>query len=232
MPYEQNNQFSNYPDYNSKYSYGEYQYFNGFELIIVVMSIVILIVSLIYGIIFVGPANRNSQRIFDINQVSLALDSFYLNSSVIPSERYYPISACDAAINSADYEYTLREYLAGKKIEKETRVYINPNDWRSDPWGTYSKTIGERKIPMKCQDLLQINGSDKNQIIYADGSQSCNYSSIQPNKAYYQCYLYGSSVNGDKYSIGYYDEEKNQMIITTKRRVDKPTTISCVPQKC
>ncbi|MBC7472099.1 MAG: hypothetical protein H7196_02450 [candidate division SR1 bacterium] len=232
MAYEQNNQFGNYSQYNSNYSYEDYQYFNGFELIIIIISIVALVVLFIYGIIFVGPANRNSQRIFDMNQASLALDSFYLNSSTIPSERYYPISSCDAAINSADYEYTLREYLTGKKIEKETRVYINPNDWRSDPWGTYSKTIGERKIPMKCQDLLQLNSSDKNQIIYSDSSSSCNYSSIQSNKAYYQCYLYGSSVNGDKYSLGYYNEEKNQMVIITKRRTEKPVTVNCVPQRC
>jgi hypothetical protein len=238
VQYDQNNNYqynqaNSYEGYENEYAYnGRYQFFSGFEIIIIGMAIISLIGSFTYGIIATGPVNRDSQRVFDITQITLALDSFYLNSSTIPSERYYPISFCDGAINTVDYELTLREYLTGKKIEKETRVYINPNDWRSDPWGTYSKTLGERKTPLKCQDSLQISSGDKNQAIYSDNQSSCNYSSIQPNKSYYQCYLYGSSVNGDKYSIGYYNEEKNLMVITTKRRLDRPTTVTCTPQKC
>jgi hypothetical protein len=239
VPNDQNNNYQynqtpNYGGYDTAYTYdeGSYQYFNGFEIIIIAFSILVLLGSLIYGFLAAGPGNRDLQRVFDINQVTLALDSFYLNSSTIPSERYYPISSCDGAINTVDYELTLREYLTGRKVEKETRIYINPNDWRNDQWGTYSKTLGERKIPLKCKDLLQLTSGDKAQDIYPDGRSSCNYLSTQINKDYYQCYLYGSSVNGDKYSIGYYSEEKNQMIITTKRRADKPTTVTCVPQKC
>ena len=237
MSYDQNNNYqynqpTGYSDYSPKDSYENYSYFNGFELMILILSVISLITSFSYGIITAGPSNRDSQRIFDINQVIIALDSFYLNSSTIPSERYYPISSCDVAINTVDYEQTLRDYLTGKKIEKEKRVYINPDDWRSDSWGVYSNTIGERKTPLKCQDSLQINLNDKNQQIYPEGYSSCNYSSIQLNKDYYKCYLYGSSVNGDKYSIGYYNEEKNQMVITTKRRADKSTIVTCVPQRC
>jgi hypothetical protein len=239
VSYDQNNNYqynqaNTYGGYDTSYSEdaGTYQLFNGFEIIIIGLSIISLLGSFVYGVIVAGPANRDSQRAFDIAQVTLAIDSFYMKSSNIPSERYYPISSCDSAINTIDYESTLREYLTGKKIEKETRVYVNPNNWKSDPWGTYSSTIGERKIPLKCKDFLQLPSTDKNQVIYPDDNVSCNYSSIQANKDYYKCYLYGSSVNGDKYSIGYYSEEKNQMVITTKRRLDKPTTVNCIPQRC
>jgi hypothetical protein len=238
VPNDQNNDYqydhsNSYGGYDSVYSNeGTYQLYNGFEITIMVLSIISLIGSFAYGVVVAGPANRDTQRVFDINQVILALDSYYLNSSTVPSERYYPISSCDGALNTVDYEWTLREYLTGKKVEKETRVYINPNSWRSDPWGEYSKTLGERKIPLKCKDALQLPSNSISQAIYADNSTSCNYSSVQQNKAYYQCYLYASTVNGDKYSIGYYNEEKNQMVITSKRRDDKPTVVRCVPQKC
>jgi hypothetical protein len=227
--YEYTNQ--NYGEYGMEDT-NQYQMFNGWELIILVLAVIALISALIYGVIAKGPSNRDSQRIFDINQVSLALDSFYTNSNLVPSERYYPISGCDGAANTVDYEYTLREYLTGKKVEKETRVFVKQNDWRVDQWGTYSNTLADRKISLKCQSLLRVDPNNKTVPIYGDGTQSCNYSSSQSNSAYYKCYLYGSSVNGDKYTLGYYSEEKNQMVITTKFRTDKPKVVNCIPQKC
>jgi hypothetical protein len=235
MAFESNTNYDytnqNYGEYGAEDN-SQYQTFNGWELIIMVFSVIILVVALIYGVIAKGPSNRDSQRIFDMNQVSLALDSFYTNSNLIPSQRYYPISACDGSANTVDYEYTLREYLTGKKVEKETRVFVKPSDWKFDQWGTYSNSLGDRKIVQKCQPLLRLDPNNKTAPIYSDGTQSCNYSSSQNNSAFYKCYLYGSSVNGDKYTLGYYSEEKGQMVISTKFRSDKTKVVTCVPQKC
>jgi hypothetical protein len=229
--YNQAGQYAQYPGYGAGDVY-DYPSFNGFELIIMFLSVISLIVAFGFGFVANGPTLRDSQRAFDINQTIKALDSFYTNSSLVPSERYYPISVCDAALNTPDYEWTLREYLTGKKTEKETRVYINPADWRSDPWGKYSKTLGERKIPLKCQDKLQLATNNANQVIYPDDNTSCNYSTQQANEAYYKCYLYSSSVNGDTFSIGYYSESTNQMVIYKRFRQDAIKQVTCVPQKC
>ena len=219
-------------NYGADQAYEEQPSFNFFELGILLFSIVALIIAFIFGFIGAGASLRDSQRVFDIDQVSKSLDVFYLKSSLIPSERAYPISFCDGAINTVDYEYTLEQYLTGQQVDKETRVFIKPEDWRSDKWGSYSKTLGERKIPQKCQEKLGLTANNGSQKIYSDGRGSCNYSTAQSNEDYYKCYLYGSSVNGDTYSIGYYSESAKKMVIYSRFRQDPIKTVTCTPKLC
>jgi hypothetical protein len=206
-----------------------YKPLNGLEFLVVGFA---LIISLVFGYLNADTVSRDAQRLQQITQVTTTLDNFYLNSNTIPSNRKYPISICDGLPNTVDFELTLREYLTGKRPEKDTHVYVNPVDWPKDKWGEYSKTIGERKVPLKCADLLQLPSTASTQQIYKDGSESCNYSLAQKNKKYYQCFIYGSSNNGDKYSLGYYNEEKDKMIIYSRFRQEQITVASCNPSAC
>jgi type II secretory pathway pseudopilin PulG len=232
-------QYNSYPSSYQNTSFGgasfdtqSYKPLNGLELIVVILSVIFLVFSLIFGYLNADTVNRDLQRKTQIDQILDTLDNFYLNSNTIPSNRAYPVAICDSLPNTVDFELTLREYLTGKRPEKDTHIYIQPANWPNDRWGEYSKTIGERKISLKCVDKLQLPTVESTQNIYKDGSESCNYSLAQNNKKYYQCFLYGSSTNGDKYSLGYYNEATNKMQVYTKFRDSKLTLATCSPSAC
>ncbi len=226
---------SNYPAYDASvydaYDTG-FKPFNGLEWIIIAVSIIAFISVFLWGLVSANVVKRDEQRQAHISQILSALDNYYLNSNTIPSNRSYPISFCDGASNSVDYELTLREHLTGLRKDRDTHVYIEPDNFPRDKWGEYSKTLGQRKIELKCADRLQLPTKNANQQIYANGIESCNFSKSATNNDFFKCYLYGTSVNGDKFTLAHYSETQQKMVFYSKFRVDKLVLISCVPAKC
>src|SRR6476659_7919668 len=141
--------YNNYNSYSSSF-----RRINGLELIVIVIGILSLIGVFTWGLFSTNTENRDKQRLHDIDQVLIALDNFYSNSSTIPSQRFYPVSICSADLNEVDFESTLKNYLTGKKPEVDTHQYIAPENFPADNWGVYSKTFAERKIPFRCPNIL------------------------------------------------------------------------------
>jgi len=214
-----NNQNNNY--YQSQpygnYSFSDYRRINGLEIIVIVLSIISLIGVFSWGLLGKNTENRDKQREKDINQIIIALDDFYKNSSTIPSQRAYPISNCSESANEVDFEFTLKRYLTGQVLEKDSHVYIQPVNYPSDRSGQYSDTFGERKVGYRCPEKLNTTGVNNNSRIYSDFS-SCNFSQA---KKFFQCYLYTSSNNGDTFRLGYYKESDQAFVIFKKFREDR-----------
>jgi hypothetical protein len=154
--------------------------------------------------------NRDQQRRSDISQVQNALDNFYLNTSNIPSRRFYPVAICSGDLNEVDFESTLRNFLTGQKPEVDPHVYIKPENFPKDRWGVYSSTFVERKVPFRCPNILPAGSTG-----YPDNTPSCNFS---PTRRIRQCYIYTSSNNGDTYQIGYWSEAQNKFVIYKRFR--------------
>jgi hypothetical protein len=228
-------QNTNYPQYDTSV-YDNYdtsfRRFNGLEFIVIVLSVIALISVFLWGLFAANTVHRDEQRIFHINQILSSLDNYYKNSNTVPSNRSYPTSVCSSSANSVDFELTLREHLTGKRKDKDLHAYINQNDYPSDPWGKYSTKVGERKIQAPCDQLLQISSKTAQDPIYTGGYSSCNFSSQAKNTDYYQCYLYGSSNNGDKFTLAYYNEGAGQLVFYSKFREDPITKVVCAPSRC
>ena len=208
-------------DYDDAYQQ-DYEYqsknFNLLEISTALLVLLTLIGVLIWGIFSQSIKNRDAQREIDIQSVIKAVNSFYSNSSTIPSRKSYPVSQCSERLNEADFEYTLKEYLTGAKKQIDTHQYIKPEDFPADKWGVYSTTPQNRKVVLRdCPKIFSsIETATSN--IYPDGTKSCNFSS--KNKNYLKCYLYTSSNSGDKYQLSYYSEDRGAFVVYSKFRDD------------
>ncbi len=183
------------------------------ELTVIVLSLLALAGTFTWGYLSQGAKNRDLQRRMHIENVVAAIDSFYENSSTELAKKKYPISNCTSSLNAVDYEFTLKQHLTGQIRELDAHQYVNPEDFPNDPWGTYSTTLGDRKIPYPCANFIPSNSNQ----IYSDGTESCNFSSSLENR-YRKCYIYQSSSNGESFSIGYFSEELNNFVVFEKFR--------------
>jgi hypothetical protein len=226
---------TNYPAYDQSvydgYDTG-FRRFNGFEWITIVVSVIALLSVFVWGLTTGNTKYRDDQRLAHSNQILSALDNYYKNSNTIPSNRSYPVSFCGGSANTTDFELTLRDHLTGKRIEKDSHVYIEPDNFPRDRWGQYSQTLGDRKVPLVCESNLQLPTKQANQTIYPDGREACNFLKTSRDSKQFQCYLYWSSVNGDKFIFAHYNEQSGQMVFYSKFREDTIQKISCVPSKC
>ena len=187
--------------------------FNLLEVGVILFCIVAIIGVFVFGVFTQSTKNRDTQRINDLQQILLALDNFYKNSSIDPSQKYYPIASCSAQLNEVDFEYSLKQYLTGQKIEKEPHQYIKPGDFPKDPWGVYSQKFGDRKIKIRDCPKIFVTQNKTNDI-YPDGSSSCNFN--RKIADYNKCYLYTSSSNGDKFELGYYSEQTSSFVVYSR----------------
>ncbi|MEI6728101.1 MAG: hypothetical protein WCK98_00495 [bacterium] len=208
-------------DYNDNYQQ-DYEFesknFNLLEISTALVVLVSLVGIFIWGFFSQSNKNRDAQREIDTQNIIKSINSFYTNSSTIPSRKSYPISQCSERLNEADFEYTLKEYLTGNKKQIDTHQYIKPEDFPSDKWGVYSKTPQDRRVALRdCPKIFSsIETTASN--IYPDGTKSCNFSSKNTN--YLRCYLYTSSNSGDKYQVSYYSEDRGAFVVYSKFRDD------------
>ncbi len=215
-PYSYNNPYTNQNQYYQKYSNFDNNQqkrpVNGLEVAIVLFSIILLIIPLIWGFWISGPSSRDEKRRHDIEQVAVALDYFYQNSNSNPSDRSYPIAICSNSANEVDFEATLRYHLTGKRPDLDNYSYIDPEKFPKDITGVYSTSLENRRSPFTCDKIL----SPTSTTIYENNYPSCNLNISDPNLR--NCYLYGSSVNGDTYYLAYYSETRNAYVFFTKFR--------------
>jgi type II secretory pathway pseudopilin PulG len=212
--------YQNY-DYNDSYQQ-DYEFqsknFNLLEITTALLVLLSLLGVLVWGFFSQSTKNRDRQREIDIQNIIKAVNSFYTNSSTIPSRKSYPIAECSERLNEADFEYTLKQYLTGAKKQIDTHQYVKPQDFPSDRWGVYSTSVQNRRVALRdCPKLFSsIQTIDSN--IYPDGTKSCNFSSR--NSGFLKCYLYTSSNSGDKYQVAYYSEDRGAFVVYSKFRDD------------
>lgn len=197
-----------YGGFSGGYSGGfsSFKRINGLEIIVVLVCIFSLITAFLWGLLTTNAENRDLQRRQDITQVVSALQSYYKNSSGVPSERKYPVALCSADLNEVDFESTVRLALTGQLKNVEPHAYINPGDFPKDRSGTYNVDFASRKVPFRCPQLIGGSSTTK----YSDDYPGCNFSS---SAGYKFCYLYTSSNNGDQYQVGYYSESLKKFIV-------------------
>jgi hypothetical protein len=188
--------------------------FNGLELIVILLSFVAIVGVGLWGFFAANTRFRDEQRADHINQVIVALDQFYLNSSLQPSRRRYPISVCSNNLNEVDYESTLRLHLTGQRPDLDSHAYISQEDFPRDPWGTYSTVFSQKEVPFRCPNIFPTGPETPK---YTDDYPACDFSS---QLDYTNCYLFTSSVNGDSYQIGYWSEVNNAFIVFSRFRED------------
>lgn len=186
-----------------------YRGVNGFEVIIVLVGILAMFISGLVGFNIQSAVNRDLQRKHDIDQVLIAINQFYLNSSPIPSARKYPASSCSSRSNEVDYEFALKQQLTGQRRDIDNHAYIKLQDFPVDPWGQYSSQKKDRQIALRtCSGGKEFEQGDG--AVYADGSPSCNFRSSE--EKYRQCYLYTSNPSADQFELAYYSESKKGFI--------------------
>ena len=207
-------------DYNYSGASGGMARINGLELIVVAIVMIGIIISGVFGYFAGKKENQDSQKSHDITEVIKALDYFYANNSA------YPVRQCSEDLNPVDFELTLQRNLNGKVAKIGTDVYLNQLFPR-DKTGDYTNTYNNYIYNLPCPSLIQ-ETANKTGKIYADSTEACNYNRStlktknNPNgRAAFRCYLYTSSVNGDKYSIGYFSETLNKFVIISKFRLDR-----------
>jgi len=219
MPANNNYQgYQNY-DYNDG-GYADYQQqtrnINLLEVGVVILALLALLGVMVWGFFAQSDTNKDNIKDFQIKQVILALDYFYLNSNTIPGNRAYPISECSQVLNETDYEFTLKQYLTGQRPKFSTYEYIKAAEFPIDAQGVYSQTVSERELQLRNCPGVYGNLTTSSQLIYADGTLSCNFN--RRNTKYQRCYLYDSTSNGDKYEIGYYSESQKAFVVYSKSR--------------
>ena len=185
-----------------------------FELVVIVLSILGLAGTFTWGFMTRQRLARDVQRREHIYKIVEALDSYYLNSSQTKADRRYPPSSCGTRLNSYDYEFTLRRYLTGQVVTADTHNYIG-GEYPLDPWGEYSKTLGEREIDFLCVNILDPDST----TIYPGGWESCNFSSQEQTK-YKKCYTYASDNKAERFTLSYYAEELGRFITISRYRDD------------
>jgi hypothetical protein len=207
----------------SQGQYKNYNYDKGLNLlekITILICIVFIISSGVFGFVSQTAYNRDAQKLEDISQVLAALDQFYINSSTIPSQRAYPISVCSQKPNEVDYEYTLGEYLSGKREKFDSHIYISQDYLPNDPWGKYSQTYSQNSVSTRdCPGIFINSNQNPQDNIYADGRRSCNFNNGNTKQIILRnCYLYGSSSNGDSFELAYFSQSAGRFVIYSKYR--------------
>jgi hypothetical protein len=217
-----NDEYYNYQNsLNDNYNYDRFHFF---DYVLMLISAICLVCAIFYGVVKQNQVNEITKKQNDIEQVVKALDMYYVDSSKIPSQRKYPIAVCNGKPNEVDFEYTLKNALAGKVKSQSNFAYIKPNDFPIDTSGEYALKLAEKKV--KLRDCPKIFGNTKTKdYIYPDQSQSCNFESSNPNNKYRSCYIYASDNLGFQYQIGFFDQYKNTFTIYTKTR-DQPPQVS------
>lgn len=215
------------PENNDYYDYQQslnpeinYDRLHFFDYVFIVISIIAVIAAVVYGVIEQNQVNEITKKDNDISEVIKALDLYYVDSSKIPSEQTYPLAVCSGRPNEVDFEYTLKNVLAGENKAKSTFAYIAKNNFPVDTSGEYVNRINDKKV--KLRDCAKVFGSKKIvDYIYPDQSQSCSFDKDQIDPKYKSCYIYSTDTLGFEYKIGYYDQYKNHYVIFTKNR-DQP----------
>ena len=222
---QDNNNYNNQAYYADTYSSGDSSgsgSVNLLEVGLIIFCIILLIIVSLWGFFSQSGRIRDKQRNFEISQIVLALDNFYFNSNTFPAARTYPIAQCSGRLNEVDFEWTLKEYLTGKKPQIDNHAYIKAENFPKDPWGIYSESPSQRKTKLlDCPKLFSKIDNDSKSV-YQDETLSCNFS--QTAGKYRKCYLYTSSTNGDKYEISYYSEDLGAFVIYSRLREDKLMT--------
>jgi hypothetical protein len=207
----------NYSDYSTQTSF---EVLHILDYLLLLVSVALIFFPLFRGISIQNAANENLQKEHDLKQISKALNFFYINSSNIPSERKYPTSQCSGQPNEVDYEYTLHNYLTGKRKNIDTASYINEADFPNDPFGVFSVKNSERKIKLRrCEQVFQ--NETQNDLVYNNGAKSCNFDLNNKETKYRNCYLYGTNTGGTKYQVSYYDQVTDKFVIFTRSRDDE-----------
>ena len=191
--------------------------FNGLESFVIILMLSVLSFSFVYGYAEEAKTQRDNQRAAHIFGVITLLDAYYENSSTLLSKRRYPVSTCRNTLNTADYEFTLKQHLQGNIPTKNTHNFLGTSEFPTDPWGTYSATLESRQTPYPCTFVV---GNDPGEPIYPDGTESCNFSSSEKAK-FKKCYLYATNSVGDEYQISYYSEAVEDFLIFKKVQ-DRP----------
>jgi hypothetical protein len=206
---------------NDNYNYDRLHFF---DYVLILISTVCLVCAIFFGITEQNQVNEITKKNNDINQVVKALDLYYADSSKIPSERKYPIAVCNGKPNEVDFEYTLRNALAGKVVSKNNYAYIKDVDFPYDTSGEYANKLTTKKV--KLRDCPKVFGTKKNlDYIYPDQSQSCSFEAANLNSKYQSCYIYASDNLGFEYKLGFFDQYKGTFTIYAKTR-DQPIQIS------
>jgi hypothetical protein len=217
-----NDDYYNYQNsLNDNYDYDRFHFF---DYVMILISIVCLVCAVFYGVVEQNRVNEITKKNNDIDQVISALDLYYTDSSKIPSERKYPIAVCNGKPNEVDFEYTLKNALAGKIVSKSTYDYIKEKDFPFDTSGEYATRLTDKKI--KLRDCPKVFGNIKTQdYIYPDRSQSCSFESTNIDNKYRSCYIYSSDNLGFEFQIGFFDQYKDTFTVYTKTR-DQPIQVS------
>lgn len=195
---------------------------NLIELGIVVFMILILIIVGTWGFFSQAAEIRDQNREADIVQVITALNNYYQNSSFIPGEKSYPIAVCSGRLNEIDFEYTLKQYLTGARVQFDTHPYILPKDYPQDNWGLYATTLSNKKTRLRECPKVFADLSNPEANIYSDETKSCEFDIAR--QQYRKCYLYTSSINGDYFEIAYFSEARQGFVIFSKFREDPVRT--------
>lgn len=214
------------PDYQSYtsgggdvggYMSGGFKQLNGLELIVLILSLCAVIISFVWGVFASNTGLRDNQREAHILQVLSALDQFYVNSNLDPTNRKYPVAVCSNSLNEVDYELTLRLYLTGQQVAFDKHAYIAKDDYPRDPWGDYATQFADKKTPFRCSNILpQGNATDA----YFDQYPSCDFSPVNNLRS---CYVFTSSVNGDSFQLGYWSEVANSFVVYSRFRSEQVT---------
>jgi hypothetical protein len=215
----------NYYDYeNSLNDNRQYDRFHFFDYVLLAIACIALVTAIVYGVIEQNQVNEITKKTNDITEITKALDLYYNDSNKVPSERKYPVAVCNGKPNEIDFEYTLRNALAGKNQSLSTFGYIDNKNFPFDTSGEYASRIVDKKV--KLRDCTKIFGNKKPvDYIYSDQSNSCNFDKENVNNKYQSCYLYSTDNLGFEYKVGYFDQYKNSYTIYSKIR-DQPIQIS------
>jgi hypothetical protein len=210
-----NNDYYNYQQ--SLNSDLEYDRLHFFDYVLLGISIVAIVMGVGFGIVEQNQRNEITKKDNDITQVMSALDLYYADSSKIPSQQRYPVGVCNGRPNELDFEFTLKNALAGENKSISLFEYIKKSDFPIDTSGEYSKKISDKKV--KLRDCPRIFGSKKSvDYIYPDQGNSCDFDKENIDYKYRNCYIYTTDTQGFEYKIGYFDQYKNIFVIYTKNR--------------
>jgi len=192
---------------------------NLLEISLILVTILIIFCAGIWGYFSQRNKLKDRQKESDINQIILALDAFYQNSSLTPGERSYPIAVCSGKPNEVDYEYTLRQYLTGQRLQFDTHPYVLNENFPQDKQAVTSEFLAQREVSLRdCPQVFNTGEGLKNDLpIYSDENyRSCNFDSN--TRKFRRCYLYTSSASGDSFELAYYSEARRSFVIYSKFR--------------
>lgn len=187
--------------------------FNGLESLVIFLLLSLLSFSIIWGYTQEAKLQRDRQRAEHMRGVIALLDAYYEESSPEAVRRRYPLSTCRNSLNTADYEFTLKQHLTGQVETVTTHNFLGASELPVDPWGVYSQTLAERETSYPCVGIL----NPESPTIYPDDTLSCNFSSQETEpERFRRCYLYATNSVGDEYRLSYYSEARQDFVVFRK----------------